>query len=81
MKRRRQQSQKKQKTVTRTFLLVNSCIWKETEQKDASQESMRLCNWDKKEIYTKKEKSISVVKERKRKGTQVHTRTIEERVY
>ena len=42
---------------------------------------MGLCNRDKKEVYTKEEKGISVVKEREGRGAQVYGRTIEEMIY
>ena len=63
------------------ILQVDSCLWKESKQKNANKEGMGLCNRDKKEVYTKEEKGISVVKEREGRGAQVYGRTIEEMIY
>jgi len=37
---------------------------------------MGLCDRNKREICAKKEKSVSIVKERERRGVRIHIRTI-----
>jgi len=42
---------------------------------------MKLYHQHKGRVYTEKEEKVSIIKGEERGGTQVHIRTIEERVY
>jgi len=42
---------------------------------------MKLCYQHKERVCTEKEEEVSIVKGGERRGTQVHIKTIEERVY
>ena len=45
---------------------------KESKQKDANKENIRLCDKSKGEIYTKEEESIPLVKIRKKRSVWVY---------
>ena len=62
-------------------LQVDPYLWKESEWKNVNEKSIGLCNRSKREICTKERKSISIVKERERRGVWVYWKTIEEGVY
>jgi len=48
---------------------------------DVHKETLKPCNRNEERIHAKKEESVSIVEGRERRGTQVHIRTVEERVY
>ena len=51
--------------------------WENTNE----EEGMRSCNRGEERICAEKEKGVPIVKRGKRRGVQVHWRTIEERIY
>lgn len=60
---------------------VNLCLWQKYQWEGVYQDIIGSHNWYKGKVYTKKKENISVIKKRKKRGAQVHIRTIEEKVY
>ena len=56
-------------------------LQEENEWEDANKKDVKLYNKCEERVCAKKEKSISIVKKRKKREVWVHWRIIEERVY
>ena len=62
-------------------LQIDPYLWKESKWEDANEKVVGSYNRGEKGICAKEGKCISVVKKGERRGTWVHRRTIEKRVY
>ena len=51
---------------------IDLCLWEKSKWENAGKENVRLYNWVKEEIYTKKEKDLSVVKRGERKDVWIY---------
>ena len=60
---------------------VEKSIWKERVREDASMENLGSCHRIKGRVYTKERKGILAIKRRKRGGTDICGRPVEERIY
>ena len=69
------------KTGVQKVLEVEKSIWKERVGEDASMENLGSCHRIKGGVYTKEREGILIIERRKRGGTDIFGRPVEERIY
>jgi len=69
------------KTGAQKILEVEKSIWKERVGKDASTENLGSHHRIKEGVYTKERKGILIIERRKKGGTDICGRPVEERIY
>jgi len=62
-------------------LEVEKSIWKERVREEASTENLESCHRIKERVYTKEREGILIIERRKREGTNICGRPVEERIY
>ena len=60
---------------------MEKSIWKERVGEDASTENLGSCHRIKGRVYTKEREGILIIERRKRGGTDICGRPVEERIY